>query len=196
MLIKTICIEYILWGIPPIESTFDVANMVKTATVKDVQINNDALLNIQVLYFCLGKWYLLSCLVVPLISARVSLFPLQFQAIIRPSYCYCLISYLTITLVASLLISGKHFIHIGCVMSLPRCWQYHFVYEMNVIYYSNIVLLITNHVTFPAPEIRYIWRFPVIHQSTRLARSPLKDLRPNINRWHQAQCCYSCPFTS
>ena len=28
-------------------STFDVANMVKTATVKDVSINNDALLNIQ-----------------------------------------------------------------------------------------------------------------------------------------------------
>ena len=29
------------------ESTLDVANMVKTATVKDVPINNDALLNIQ-----------------------------------------------------------------------------------------------------------------------------------------------------
>ena len=29
------------------ESTFDVANMVKNATVKDVPINNDALLNIQ-----------------------------------------------------------------------------------------------------------------------------------------------------
>ena len=41
------CIEYILWGIPIIESTFDVANMVKTATEKDVPINNDALLNIQ-----------------------------------------------------------------------------------------------------------------------------------------------------
>ena len=27
--------------------TFDVTNMVKTATVKDVPINNDALLNIQ-----------------------------------------------------------------------------------------------------------------------------------------------------
>ena len=40
------CIEYILSGIPTIESTFDVANMVKTATVKDVSINNDALLNI------------------------------------------------------------------------------------------------------------------------------------------------------
>ena len=40
-------IEYILWGIPTIESTFDVANMVKTASVKDVPINNDALLNIQ-----------------------------------------------------------------------------------------------------------------------------------------------------
>ena len=40
------CIEYILWGISTIESTFDVANM-KTATVKDVPIDNDALLNIQ-----------------------------------------------------------------------------------------------------------------------------------------------------
>ena len=40
-------IEYILWGIPTIETTFDVANMGKTATVKYVPINNDALLNIQ-----------------------------------------------------------------------------------------------------------------------------------------------------
>ena len=47
MRIKIPCIEYILWGIPTIESTFDVANMVKTATVKDVPINNDVLLNIQ-----------------------------------------------------------------------------------------------------------------------------------------------------
>ena len=47
MWIKILCIEYILWGIPTIESTFDVANMVKTATVKDVPINNDALLKIQ-----------------------------------------------------------------------------------------------------------------------------------------------------
>ena len=46
MWIKIICIEYILWGIPTIQSAFDVANMVKTATVKDVPINNDALLNI------------------------------------------------------------------------------------------------------------------------------------------------------
>ena len=29
------------------ETTLDVANMVKTATVEDVPINNDALLNIQ-----------------------------------------------------------------------------------------------------------------------------------------------------
>ena len=43
MRIEILCIEYILWGIP----TFDVANMVKTATVKDVPINNDAVLNIQ-----------------------------------------------------------------------------------------------------------------------------------------------------
>ena len=47
MWIKILCIEYILRGIPTIESTFDVANMVKTATVKDGPINNDALLNIQ-----------------------------------------------------------------------------------------------------------------------------------------------------
>ena len=47
MWIKILCIKYILWGIPTIESTFDVANMVKTATVKDVPINNDALLNMQ-----------------------------------------------------------------------------------------------------------------------------------------------------
>ena len=47
MWIKNLYIEYILLEIPTIESTFDVANMVKTATVKDVPINNDALLNIQ-----------------------------------------------------------------------------------------------------------------------------------------------------
>ena len=48
MWIKILCIEYILLGIPTIESTFDVANMVKNATIKDVPINNYALLNIQV----------------------------------------------------------------------------------------------------------------------------------------------------
>ena len=37
MWIKILCIEYILWGIPTIKSTFHVANMVKTATVKDVR---------------------------------------------------------------------------------------------------------------------------------------------------------------
>ena len=47
MWIKILSIEYILWGMPTIESMFDVANMVKTFTVKDVAINNDALLNIQ-----------------------------------------------------------------------------------------------------------------------------------------------------
>ena len=47
MWIKILYIEYILWGIPTIESTFDGANMVKTATVKDVPIKNDALLNVQ-----------------------------------------------------------------------------------------------------------------------------------------------------
>ena len=45
MWIKNCCIEYILWGIPTIESTLDVANMVKTDTVKEVPINIDALLN-------------------------------------------------------------------------------------------------------------------------------------------------------
>ena len=50
MWIKIICIEYVLWGIPTIKSTFDVANMGKTATVKDVPMNNDALLNIQAFY--------------------------------------------------------------------------------------------------------------------------------------------------
>ena len=39
MWIEILCIEYILWGIPTIESTFDVANMVQTATVKDVPMN-------------------------------------------------------------------------------------------------------------------------------------------------------------
>ena len=47
MWIKILCIEYILGGIPTIESTIDVANMVKTATVKDMPMNSDALLNIQ-----------------------------------------------------------------------------------------------------------------------------------------------------
>ena len=47
MWIKILFIDYILWGVPTIESTFDIANMVKTATVKDVPINNDVFLNIQ-----------------------------------------------------------------------------------------------------------------------------------------------------
>ena len=47
MWIKILCTDYILLGIPTIESSFDVANMVKTATVKYVPIYNDALLNIQ-----------------------------------------------------------------------------------------------------------------------------------------------------
>ena len=48
MWIKILCIEHILWEIPTMESTFDVAYMVKTATVKVVPINDDVLLNIQV----------------------------------------------------------------------------------------------------------------------------------------------------
>ena len=47
MWIKILSIENILWGTPKIEYLFDVANMVKTAIVKNVSINNDALLNIQ-----------------------------------------------------------------------------------------------------------------------------------------------------
>ena len=47
MWVKILSIEYILWAIPTLESTFDVANMAKTATVIDVPINNDALLNTQ-----------------------------------------------------------------------------------------------------------------------------------------------------
>ena len=70
---KILYIEYILWGIPTIESTFDVANMVKTATVKDVPIKNDAFKHIGLLNLCLGKWYLHPYLLVPLISARVPL---------------------------------------------------------------------------------------------------------------------------
>ena len=67
MWIKIPCIEYILWGIPTIESTFDVANKLKTTILNDVPINNDTFLNIE----CLGKWYLLPYLVVPLIPPRV-----------------------------------------------------------------------------------------------------------------------------
>ena len=64
--LKFFVIEYILWGIPTIKSTFDVANMVKTVNVKDVPINNDALLNIQACQ--INVWQNR----VPLISIRVS----------------------------------------------------------------------------------------------------------------------------
>ena len=47
MWIKILGIEYILWGIPTIESAYYVANVVKTAIVKDVPMNNDTLLNMQ-----------------------------------------------------------------------------------------------------------------------------------------------------
>ena len=50
MWINILSIECILWEIRTIESTFDVANMVKIAAVKDVPINNDALLNIHTCY--------------------------------------------------------------------------------------------------------------------------------------------------
>ena len=57
MWIKILCIVYILWGIPTIESTF-VANMMKTATLKDVPINNEVPINNDtgLLNSCLGKW--------------------------------------------------------------------------------------------------------------------------------------------
>ena len=55
MWIRILCIECILWGILTIESTFYVANMVKTATVKDVPINNDALLNYMPYKLMFGK---------------------------------------------------------------------------------------------------------------------------------------------
>ena len=74
MWIKILCIEYILWGIPTIESTFDVANMVKTATVKDVPIKKwCASKHTGLLNSCLGKLCLHPYLVVPLISAKVTL---------------------------------------------------------------------------------------------------------------------------
>ena len=73
--------QVILWGIPTIESTFDVANMVKTANVKDVPINNDALLkHTGLLNSCLGKWHLLPYLVVPLIFTRVPLISTRVSA--------------------------------------------------------------------------------------------------------------------
>ena len=45
--LKFFALNIYLWGIPIIKSTFDVANMVKTATVKDVSLNNDVLLKTQ-----------------------------------------------------------------------------------------------------------------------------------------------------
>ena len=80
MWIKILCIGYILWRIPTIESTFDVADMMKTATVKDVPIDNDALLNIQAVKFMFGKMASAPLLVVPLISARVPLISTRVSA--------------------------------------------------------------------------------------------------------------------
>ena len=71
----------ILWGIPTIESTFDAANMVKTATVKDVPIKNYALLNIQACLIHVWENYICNpLLVVPLISARVTLISTRVSA--------------------------------------------------------------------------------------------------------------------
>ena len=79
--IKIISIEYILWGIHTIESTFDVANMVKTATVKDVQIKKScASKHTGLLDSCLGKLCVHPYFVVPLISARVTLISTRVSA--------------------------------------------------------------------------------------------------------------------
>ena len=81
MWIKILCIEYILWGIPTIESTIDVANMVKTVTVKDVPIKKwCASKHTGLLNSCLGKLCLHPYLVVPLISARVTLISTRVSA--------------------------------------------------------------------------------------------------------------------
>ena len=100
MWIKILCIEYILWGIPTIESTFEFANMVKTgycercANKKLCASKHTGLLN-----SCLGKLCLLPYLVVPLISARVTLISTRVSAhchaillkvwsyLCRKSYC-------------------------------------------------------------------------------------------------------------
>ena len=55
MWLKILCIEYILWGIHTIESTFDVANMGKTATVKDVPIKMACFETYRPVKFMLGK---------------------------------------------------------------------------------------------------------------------------------------------
>ena len=47
MWIKNLCVQYILWRILTIKSMFDVANMLKTFTVKDMPVNNYEFLNIQ-----------------------------------------------------------------------------------------------------------------------------------------------------
>ena len=66
---------------PTIESTFDVANMVKTATVKDVPIKKlCASKHTGLLNSCLGKLCLHPYLVVPLISARVTLISIRVSA--------------------------------------------------------------------------------------------------------------------
>ena len=81
MWIKILCIEYILRGIPTIESTFDVANMVKTATMKDVPIKKwCASKHTGLLNSCLGKLCLHPYLVVPLRSARVTLISTRVSA--------------------------------------------------------------------------------------------------------------------
>ena len=52
MWIEIICIEYVLRRILKTKSIFDVANMLKMITVKDVPINNYELLNMQA-YLCI-----------------------------------------------------------------------------------------------------------------------------------------------
>ena len=79
--ILCLCIAYILWGIPTIKSTFDVANMVKTATVKDVPMDNDAILNKQACQIHVWENGISSpYFVVPLISARIPLISTKVSA--------------------------------------------------------------------------------------------------------------------
>ena len=85
--IKTLCIEYILWRLLTIKSMFDVANMLKRLTVKDVPINDCGFINIQAYSFNMfwNKGSTQS-LVVSCMYWVVSQYPLEFQAIVRSFY--------------------------------------------------------------------------------------------------------------
>ena len=81
MCIKMLAIEYILWRILTTKSMFDVANMLKKLSVKDVPMNIYKLLNIPVCSFIMfWNWGFTQslvvnckyCWVVPVIFIRVS----------------------------------------------------------------------------------------------------------------------------